>query len=236
MILSKNKDYTLPVVIEPDDLHRIEEILQPLATEFTYSIKCSDDYEREYQNLTDLLAFENTPGRQIIQLRIRLRPGTPRTSGLLRITSFTSGNVQLDFSGEADAIAVPIQRLEEYLFGLQPWYSAFATTKGSWIACASSILLAFANITMLLIVQSPEKQIPAPWNAISQAVDLIIWSVLIWIIAYWVLRAKVFPMSTFCIGQGTKRYRTGDQVRWGVGIGFLVNLAAAIFLQFFISF
>lgn len=44
------------------------------------------------------------------------------------------------------------------------------------------------------------------------------------------LRDLYFPVATFAIGQGARRHQLRETIRWVVVVGFLVSLAASVFV------
>jgi hypothetical protein len=42
------------------------------------------------------------------------------------------------------------------------------------------------------------------------------------------VRDSLFPSAVFTIGQGKSRFRDKERIQWGVGITFLVSLAAGL--------
>ena len=42
------------------------------------------------------------------------------------------------------------------------------------------------------------------------------------------LKSKIFPSSTFALGQGKARHNHLENIRWGVIIAFIVGVAASL--------
>jgi len=42
------------------------------------------------------------------------------------------------------------------------------------------------------------------------------------------LRSRFFPIGTFALGAEVEKYKTDENIRWVVIVGFFVSLAAAV--------
>lgn len=223
-----------PLLVEADDLESLCELISSFSEHIRITAKCRDNIEREPENLGELIAYENALAREIIELRIIGRSDDWERSVRLKLSNSLLESFSLDIEGPEDSVSQLADTLQEKLVGMRPWYASAAKTSMLAFGVSITVFLALASIIIANILpKTPADSSAAPetWQR----------NAFIWGIAFALLfgppilgvvldrvKARVFPVATFAIGQGLKRHNTGELVRSVVILGFVVSLVAGV--------
>jgi predicted lysophospholipase L1 biosynthesis ABC-type transport system permease subunit len=134
--------------------------------------------------------------------------------------------------GEEACISSLRTSLTDVLDGMRPWYS--------WIAMVDLFLVWFPILTVpylllqaLGLSRSSSSKVEIPFRTAVYMLAVVVGALAAIAFVIWGtsrLRSRFFPVSTFAIGQGLGRHQLDEQIRWVVIVGFLVSVAASIFL------
>jgi hypothetical protein len=138
--------------------------------------------------------------------------------------------MNVSLRGEETCISSLRTSLTDILDGMCPWYSRIATVDLFYVWVPSFMVLTLV-LQFMSSPSTPKVAIPfrkalyltAVFVGAIAAIGLVIWGTSR-------LRSRFFPVSTFAIGQGLGRHQLDEQIRWVVIVGFLVSVAASIFL------
>lgn len=229
MQLTRDSFEVSPFVIEPDD---IRNLLKFLDTDFPneyYTIDCSDQLTRSV-SLDELVSYENSKAKQIMELKISSGYQSPNTAHI-RITK--GGNFFITLGGDYDAVSRANEFLNEWTEGVRPWYwravrvLKFGTAPG-WLLPPLAI-----GVVLSIIGEYFRR-----YKVIDDLKGVDYWLpytfLLLTVSGFEVyFNNKVFPSGEFAIGQGSKRYRRKETFRQVVLGGILVTILGAVLLALY---
>jgi hypothetical protein len=245
MHTTKPQTYKWAFVLEADDLHRLENLLeQSIASEesstATYEVRLSDRSVINAGSADEVLELPNSKIRSITSIFVTTAYTNREIHARLSLENDRNRPVSYHLTGEDDKVLILADRLDEYLFGLRPWYSRL--TRFSFVFFLSAlyvvgyVLAALAAATDYFLLDILPGQ-PATSNSNS---DPLAFGVLLVLFAAvfaiclaldWILK-KIFPVGTFAVGQELKRHKTLGGVRAAVVGTILLSIPAGLFVNY----
>lgn len=216
-------------VLHPKDIRTLWNLLESKIGPTKAKALCTDDIEREFESVDELLDYDNFPARKIrgIEFSARAKNSASHASvSFSRNTLF--GSIGFSAEGEEENIASLKQNIAALIGSVKPWYSFLSRVEFFLVVWAIST---FYLLIFLLVTGVSDKM---PKLSLGNAILVILLAILamaivsLIVIGLNALRSRFFPISTFVIGAGEGRYRTDENVRWGVIVAFFVGLAVAI--------
>lgn len=229
MSVTANMERRHAFVVNCEDARKIWELLEDSVGKTEATAQCSDDMERKFSNSEDLLAYENPRGRQITQLCFTARSSDRESRVDL---TFSSGryhpSIRLHATGPEALVSGLKQAITDKTAGIRPWYSPAVHIDFLYIVGA----LVFLLIAIAQVMVGTTK--PSGGMSLQEAIGGLgvifgvfgLLALLIWGLN--ALRRRYFPVATFAIGQGERRYDFDEKIRWIVFVGLLVSVAGSI--------
>jgi len=237
MNASRHNRVTQPFVLTPTELTKLCENLENLALNVEFEAKCKDNIKRKFPSLNELLKFENPPKRDILKLSLWGRSKERDLRVWLEFDKDTSSNVLISIDGSEEETIVINDLIEELLSAVKPWYG-FLTKTDYTLMLLTGVLVLFLGVALAIalgIIGGTDKP-SSPETVRSSIVGQLI--AIAFVIAPLVfgyflnrIRANVFPMGVFAIGQGAKRHTDKELFRTLVVVGFFVSLAASVIVS-----
>ena len=221
-------------VLYEDDLRKIWNKLTEYDKEVSAKVLFSDEIERTVTTLKELLGFENSKKRKILSIQFYAVSHDRNNSTRVEFENDRMRTITLSSSGDDSVVTKVGDELPEIISGTKPWFSplsridVFSMLMGSFM-----LLLFFAN---MMTSSSPESEA----RTFDESLKVLFGLFSIGLGAFFLnkiltkTRDYVFPVSTFVVGQGKKRYSVQEKVRWGVLVSFFVSLTASIVYGYFI--
>jgi hypothetical protein len=229
MNASASESLTQAVVITALELSTLEKRLTPLIGPIKYRALCSDGIRREFSSLQELVEFDNAPRRAITVLLMSARSEDFRTVFSLLIQSETSRSIQWNVEGSESAVVATKDALESFFSSVRAPY--FFLARFDYFL-AFSIVFPVAFLIWALpglpsLIRNPDLMRKAtPWGLIS-GFFLGMLPALVGVFLNQ-LRNRVFPMASFCLGQGIKRHEAKTFLRTAVVLGVLVSIVGSV--------
>ena len=191
---------------------------------------CQDGIERNFESLEALLAYENSRSGAIKQLELTSRIQGGELRSTITLGSSLFGNISARASGPEDAIVIWRFKIVEILDGLRPWYRAITKIDFSNVMFTVMVLL-WIVISMMSMGAASPKSVSFAEAAKATGI-LVAFFGLVTIVSTTLnrLRDRYFPMAFFAIGQGEERFRTDENVRWVVIVGFVVSTISSLLI------
>jgi hypothetical protein len=237
MRTTRDEALTAPFVIAMEDLRTIDNLCNESFSSREFRAECSDSLVRHFTSLDDLSAYDNPRRARITKLTVSARSPDYRASLILSLgTSGNDNNIYFSLDAESQTAAHTNSLITDWLEGVRPWYSFLARSGVVRLLERLSALLFLIAGLMFAIsrIQAPHQ--PVDLNAIlnltAQGIVFVAPCALAFVVIE-IVRERVFPMGTFRIGQGDKRHKDLELWRTVVVLGFVVSLAAGIFLAAF---
>jgi hypothetical protein len=214
------------------DITKLWHVLAEPCPVFAATAHCHDGLVRQFATLEGLVGYEN-PGRaSITSLELSAMSADRETTAQISLGTRYSTSMTASLHGEEACISSLRTSLTDILDGMRPWYSRIATVELFYVWVP---IFAFPYLLIQILgassPSSSKMEIPFRTAVYLTAVvvgELAAIGLVIWGTSR--LRSRFFPVSTFAIGQGAGRHQRDEQIRWVVIVGFLVNVAAGIFL------
>ncbi|WP_439587665.1 hypothetical protein [Hydrogenophaga sp.] len=226
-------DFQGAIVIESDSMSRLWRCVEEFASNATATVSCSDGIERKFERLEDLLAYDNPIRAAIRTIELYGVVAGEDKSISVTLGGFYGARAKLSIRGDEHEATVARTRILDSFAGMKSWYSPFAKVD-LWFF----LILAFIVGMLLLYFMTPSEPPSRPARSFLEAIRVMGNAVMFLApvigFGYLILRLKsrFFPMVCFAIGQGIRRHRTDEQVRWVVIVGVLVSLvASAVYSQ-----
>lgn len=224
-------DYSAAIIVDEDSLLRLWRHVEAFSPPASATVSCADGIERKFNKLEDLLIYENSIRAAVKTIEI-FGNGSDR-SILVTIGRNHGARADLSIRGEEQEVTAARTRILDSFAGMRAWYSPVATLD-LWMVWLA-IFMVFVSVLELM---SPGETPPHPKRTFFEAIQafgkavLYMTPVLVAIFGVSHLKARCFPMVSVAIGQGIRRHRIGEQIRWTVIVGLLVSLVgSAIYTQ-----
>jgi hypothetical protein len=214
-------------VVGLDDLKRLDEIMASAGPRH-YSVALSDGRELTARSLEDLTRITGFKARHIRRLEI-----AAEWSEILRATLTLQRERKLpslsyDLIGEERSVANVARALDEWMSSVRAWYSRLATM--DWVVLLLctwlTVVLAIALVVLFLSRIGRLTFTGNPGFGDSLAFAMWTLPVLLGTIVNF-LRNGLFPIGTYLIVDGAKRYERAIRARKVLGGGFLLSILAA---------
>jgi hypothetical protein len=225
-------------ILAPDDLRRFDDACTRYIGPPAYDAECADKLVRSYANIDELIQYENPKASEIRLLTCRAR--SPDYSAEMTLSWSHSGdrNVYMSLAADERVAGSMNQELDNRLEATRAWYSFIARPDLlALVERAVSILVVLAVLSMaatFLAAGPSQFQVASTLRTLSRGVITGAAIVIPLAILEW-LRTRFFPMGTFRLGQGQKRFEDSERLRVVVIFGFAVSVAAGIFVAFLVA-
>ena len=213
------------MVIEPDDLRRLDAALKSFCDEVIYEVQCGPTSMK--LDLKSLLALDNPPSRPISRIRIRSPYNAKANCNVSLRGGGIFGGIDGQFTGKPSSVETICQKFEDFADHVKPWYSRITATNPVMVAlalCAVLILLLSLLSALYTRKRPPE---PVDPQAQSQATLFLFGGFALAVFVTW-LKSLIFPDFIVTIGHGAKRHQTLEYVRWTVAIGVVVGTIGSL--------
>lgn len=240
-LLDADKLRQLVELLEKNVTNHIDVSKEPLVTDkdLDYDVEFSDGTSRTFSSIEDVLELPNSSKRRISKLSI----STPYFYGPIQASVDFRQNRELaasyNLKGEDKEVLALADKLDEYMLGVRHWYSPL--TRFSFLG-----LMIFLPIIMVVLggmavaadyffpnlLSSGDSS--SSGSELREAIG--IYSVVMLIFAsMWVfgwLLKRVFPVSTFAIGQGIDRHKRLNKIRGIVLTGVFLTVPAGLLVNY----
>lgn len=219
-------EYPAAIIIDEESISRIWKHVENFSKEASATVSCADGIERKFQNLDDLLHYENSIRAAVSTIEIL--GVTPERSISVTIGRKHGVRAALSIRGEEQEVTAIRAKVLDSFTGMRAWYSPIATLD-LWIVWFSIFMIFMLVIQLMLPGETqsrPERNFSEAVQALGKLV-LFLAPVFAFIFGVSRLKTRYFPMVSVAIGQGARRHSTDEQVRWSVVIGLLVSLAGS---------
>lgn len=234
MLVSRYSKDTSVFVIEWKDLERLVVEIRNHLPVLSISTSSEDGLLRTFEDFIDLKNFNNSKRSAIIRIGIIARDLERSQRFNLSMSSLGHNNVSLSIDCEEDIAYKLINLYDDTMDSVRPWYSWIART--DWSSIIFAIMCAFI-LGFSLVLQIQGKLDSVRWSEFKIAFDFQ--SLLFGMIpmaagiALNSIRTKFFPMGTFSIGDGVKRFKNLEVYRTVVIMGVVISVAASVFMSIF---
>lgn len=215
----------------PEPLRKIHDLLGSQIGKTTIKAECIDNVTRKFDNISELLKYENPKTKRIISLQLQAYSDDFKKQAEVEFIdeSYFCG-IKINIEAKDDLVTLLRSNLLDITSSLRPWY--YVVNKINVYYISIILYVPFILGTIAVILPSIEDLEPSIQLSLAGWLTLLLISSLYFISAYLIqrFRALIFPSSTFLIGQEVQRIDILDKWRWGGVIAFLVSLAAGIAL------
>lgn len=229
MQVHASRDIPGAIIVDEDSIKRIWAHVKGHTNTPLAEVKCSDEITRTFETLEGLLGYENNPKAYIKQIEISGRSREPDRSITITLGRNYSTPTSLSIRGEEIDASTAQEKIRDTIHGMKAWYSKVATFD---MYALWSVVITIS--VFILQLMAPSDSTPRPGRSLKEAlhalpsVVLVLGGVASLVWATVLIRRRFFPLVSFSIGQGVKRYQFDEQIRWTVIVGFMVGLTASI--------
>lgn len=252
MSTTKSRYIRMAYLLDADRLRQLVTLLEENVTDqidlsdsllvkdkdIAYSVDFSDGTSRTFNSLEGVLVLPNSSKRRITSLSL----STPYFYGPIRASirfrQDRSLAVNYDLTGDDKEVLSLSDTLDEYVLGVRQWYSALTRLSvagflvllygGVWVVGNLVVAADYLFPSLLPIESASSSETSIGQQGLVYGVLLAAF-VVAWLFDW--LFKKVFPVSTFAIGQGTERHKrlgTGRAifltgVLLPIPVGLLIN-------------
>ncbi|WP_131828063.1 hypothetical protein [Salinivibrio kushneri] len=199
----------------------------------TAIVQFSDKVEREVDAIEGLIGFENSRKRSILSIELKSHSDDRNNIANIEFDSSEYRTITVKASGNDEFVTRISDEFSEFICGLKPWYSSISRLDVFWLVYAP-VVLALMVTDMMHVSNSEDVALTFKQSATAIGILALIVAALYFfhkLLNKW--KNYLFPIASFAIGQGTKRYETQDKFRFTVVIGFFVSIAASLFMGLF---
>jgi hypothetical protein len=211
------------LVLQPDGLRTIWEFVSKQVGEVTASAQCADGSTRQFTNVEELIAYENTNGGKIVLLQLVATNATRRESAEIFLAGHTRASVCLRLVGDKLFLDGLKNSFIAKIKTMQPrhWPLVF------WGSCSFlTFVLACIYIAFFFSIASEWRPIWANVVLLRLIVFDLGLALSIWCVVE--LKELCFPGVVFAIGAQGIRHRTSEKVRLGVLIALCIGVLSLV--------
>jgi len=229
MQVHASRDLPGAIIVDEDSIKRIWAHVEGYTNAPLAEVKCSDEITRTFDTLEGLIGYENNPRAFIKQIEISGRSREPARSITITLGRNYSTPTSLSIRGEEIDASTAQEKVRDTIHGMKAWNSKVAT-----FDMFTLWLIVMTMSLVILQLMAPSDSTPRPGRSLNEAlhalpnVILVLGGVALLVWATVFIRRRFFPLVSFPIGQGIKRYQFDEQIRWTVIVGFIVGLTASI--------
>ncbi|EMK3395895.1 hypothetical protein V8065_004549 [Vibrio parahaemolyticus] len=219
-------------VLNESDLRNAWRKLEAYGCSVTAIIQFSDKVEREVETVEDLIGFENSKKRAILSIELKSRSDDRNNIATIEFDSSEYRTITVKASGNDELVTRISDEFSEFICGLKPWYSSISRLDVFWLLYVP-VVLALMITDMMHVSNSEDVALTFKQSATAIGILALLVAALYFshkLLNKW--KNYLFPIASFAIGQGVKRYETQDKFRFTVIIGFFVSIAASLFMGF----
>lgn len=234
MLTTINKVIEVSFSLGKDDIKGITQLLECKVGEVRLSAQCRDDAEREFEDLSELLTFDNLSPQRIVKLsfragsdggndvRIHLHFESERRGELVS----DRGRVHISATGQNDACSNLVSDIEAKVLRLRPWYYYASMMRSDHIMFIL-ITIEFILIGVLSSLYGENSDISLSISETVTGVIILgvgaIFVAFLCLNAVRTLRQRIFPSGVFLIGDQIRIHKLGEKWR-----GFMLTLVAGM--------
>ena len=241
MSVNYSEELSQAFILGPDALKKLVELLEKHIGTISISADCTDNIQREFTTVKELIDYENPTSKRIRRIYLSARKDFEKSATIVfRDSSSFSGGMSLSIAASEDVVLQLKDKILDIISGTRPWYNFLARSDVDTPTGFAFYLLFFLGVIILstfvafkfgLISDSKEET-----KLGDQLSSFILFTYTIFAIVYFALFSKLlkwlFPSAVFTIGQGKSRFKSLKWVQ-GVVIAFIVSLAAGVVLLIF---
>ena len=220
-------------VLHENDLRNIWQKLETYGGNVTATVQFSDNVARNVHNIEGLIDFENSNKRAILNIKLESLSDERDSRTIIEFDNSSYRTIAVISSGNDDLVTRVSDELPEFISGLKPWYSSISRLDIFWLIFVPFVL-AFTFADMMHT--SSSQNVALTFSQSATVVGMVALAGLALYLFHKLLSSwknYLFPIASFAIGQGAKRYDTQDKFRFTVVIGFFVSIVASLFVGFF---
>ena len=222
-------------VLRPDAVRRVWTILESTIGLVSATARCADNARREFESLSQLLAFNNARAKEILSLQFSARSKDFGRHGDVTFEGrFESTPIAVTLSAQEDGeILQACEELRDAIDGTRAWYSRISRVDVGIGFIAS---LGFLWLVARIALGDP----PGPRRGVELGQAVLMAAQVLgfvgalgfigWVL--WRLHARYFPRAFFALGQGAERYQVDDKLRWVVIGGLVVSVFGSLVVAF----
>ena len=223
-----NIELTHAFVVTKSDIEKIWSLLSDAYDSVNATASCTDNLERTFNNPQDLLNYENSRAQSIRSLHFETSQISDEGIASIRFGNRYSGSVEFRASGPEEKIIPLKNRIAEIVDGTRQWYSPLSRIDFTFWVWGMALFAMM--IVQFMSDGSAAKKAFSFTEAITAGLALSFIGVLLALASIGLnkMRRRFFPVATFAIGQGLKRYEFDNTFRWVVIIGFAISIFSTI--------
>jgi hypothetical protein len=215
-------------VATSQDINKIWDVIESNEMVPEATVSCSDGIVRNFVDRDKLINYNNPKRAKIKSIEITGRRREPYTTIVITLGRKYSYNASVSIRGEESFVESSRILFTDILDGMKPWYSGFARIDLSNVFL-SIILSIFLILQIMKSESHPSHATPLDKAILILAITMFTMGIIV--LSFFTIslfHQKLFPMSTFAIGQGISRHQYLENIRWVVVIGFFISLLASI--------
>lgn len=209
-------------VVGEYELKKLTKLLQNRVGKVDIRADCADGFSREFENVDDLIHYENSKSKEIRRLHLSASSGDLSKSATITFPDFSKRGILIDFTGSEDFVYTLQRNTLDIITGTRPWYSILARIINSVYGWSLAFGIVYPALSVMSSFVYKVENIIVPF-----IVFILTWMI---VIPLNKLCQFLFPQAVFTIGQGKFRFEDKERFQWGVGIAFIVSLAAGLII------
>ncbi len=220
-------------VLRSDAVRRVWTILESAVGSVSATARCADNARREFDSLSQLLAFDNAKAKEIRSLELSARSTDFKRHGDVTFRDW-SDPISVTLSAQEEGeISQAREELRDAIDGTKAWYSSISRIDLVNVLFASLVLFWLVSNIALGDRSEPRRGVELGRAVLLAAQVLGFLGALglfCWVL--WRLHARYFPRAFFALGQGADRYQVDDNMRWVVIVGLVVSVFGSLVVAF----
>jgi hypothetical protein len=216
-------------VLKESDVSKIWTLIGEHNDIVKATVSCSDKIKRTFSSHKEVIELENPRSREIIGIEFAGNTNNFQQRAVIEVQS-SHPPIRLWIEGEEQFVSHTLSALNDLIDGMKPWYSFIARTDLFFVLPPLAALMFI--VRFVARYSGPDK--PRQEMDLTHALYFSMTIILIMIgvpLLTWLLnmvRARLFPIGAFRIGQGKERFALLEKWQWLAIPGFIVSVIASL--------
>ncbi len=224
-----SKDIPDAYIAREDDLKKIADLLtERIGPIEKVVVECSDDIQREFGSIKELLQFENPISKQIRRIQIRAHSADWEKQSTVTFRDSEWHGISIEIGARDDVVSRLRSDLLDVVAGMKLWYGFLHRRDWMLTSLSCGMILSIVALAGFALKHSAlmtmRNEVPVAILYMSMFFTLTspFWN--------W-LRNQIFPKVMFVLGQGKDRHQQNERFQWGVVITFVLSILAGLILM-----
>lgn len=225
--MNEDKELKYAFVVGPSALKKLTELLQDHIGKVNVYAEYADGTlhgtRQRLETVNDLIAYENPKSKEIRRVYLDAHSNDYSRRVKIVFPSYSERGILINFPKHGHIGLW--EKIQDIIEGTRPWYHKLTFIRPIPAYIAPFVILVGLRSVRRWLTLNPKVEIQHSLIVLLIALLIVLCVVIFGGSKLW---SFCFPRVVFTIGQGKSRFKDQERFQWGVGIAFMVSLAAGL--------